>query len=76
MQEKRKTESMQNLLRMEEVKQSLRESQRSLEERLSTRDRRVAELKKQNEEKKVSLFLTFLIYGFLFVNRLHYKIKS
>uniref|UniRef100_A0A1B6C1E2 Uncharacterized protein n=1 Tax=Clastoptera arizonana TaxID=38151 RepID=A0A1B6C1E2_9HEMI len=51
-QEKRKTESMQNLLRMEEVKQSLRESQRSLEERIIKRDKKVAELKRQQEEKK------------------------
>lgn len=52
--EKRKSESLQNLFRMEDIKQSLRQSQKQLEESLRKRDEQVAGLIKKKEEKKVS----------------------
>uniref|UniRef100_A0A1B6MV87 Uncharacterized protein n=1 Tax=Graphocephala atropunctata TaxID=36148 RepID=A0A1B6MV87_9HEMI len=50
--EKRKSDSLQNLFRMEDIKQSLRESQKTLEDSLRRRDDQIASLKKKCEEKK------------------------
>lgn len=52
-QEKRKSESVQNLLRMEEIKQSLRASQILLEDSIRKRDERVQQLKQEQDERKV-----------------------
>lgn len=52
--DKRKSESLQNLFRMEDIKQSLRQSHKHLEESLKKRDEQVAGLIKKKEEKKVS----------------------
>lgn len=51
-QEKRKSESVQNLLRMEDIKQSLRASQILLEDSIRKRDERVEHLKREQDERK------------------------
>lgn len=57
--EKRKSESMINLFRMEEIKQSLRESQKTLEESLRKRDENLDRIKQKSEEKKVRIQVFF-----------------
>ncbi|XP_022208065.2 coiled-coil domain-containing protein 177 isoform X3 [Nilaparvata lugens] len=55
--EKRKIESEDNTRRMEEIKESLRHSQRILEEKLKRRDERVEELRNQAEQRKINSIL-------------------
>ncbi|KAL1464209.1 hypothetical protein WDU94_003877 [Cyamophila willieti] len=50
---KRKLENNMNTMRMEEVKQNLRQAQTLLEARLTERDKRIDEMIQQTEEKKV-----------------------
>ncbi|XP_054268026.1 trichohyalin-like isoform X2 [Macrosteles quadrilineatus] len=51
-QQKQKSDSLQNLFRMEDIKQNLRDSQKKLEESIQKRDQHVNFLKKKCEEKK------------------------
>ncbi|RZF39716.1 hypothetical protein LSTR_LSTR003958 [Laodelphax striatellus] len=55
--EKRKLESEDNTRRMEEIKDSLRHSQKILEEKLKRRDERVEQLRNQAEERKITSIL-------------------
>uniref|UniRef100_A0A8D9ABN1 Uncharacterized protein n=1 Tax=Cacopsylla melanoneura TaxID=428564 RepID=A0A8D9ABN1_9HEMI len=52
---KRKRENNMNTMRMEEVKQNLRQAQSLLEARLTERDKRIEEMIQQTEGKKVSI---------------------
>ena len=51
--EKRKLENLENTRKMEEMKQSLRQSQRQLEKRIREKEEQAARLRRAVEERKV-----------------------
>ena len=64
--EKRKLENLENTRKMEEMKQSLRQSQRQLEKRIREKEEQAARLRRAVEERKVWIYVFFLNLKIIF----------